>query len=207
VAHEIGHFLGFADDYSDVTNSAGEVVGNQPNEGRAGTLLANGVNIDQEIVDRLGDMVAEQLELLPCFNGTVQIVQEEQKENEQRTATLDLALAVSPDEGGQLTGTATGTFGLTGVYRSGGCEFTFGMSSDVTLELTASGSDDGPYSIDSVASQMLEQTQRQYLCGDPVDYTMRWEVLLGLDDVLFEDGYYRVSEDGLEAVLFYIGHE
>ena len=207
VAHEVGHFLGFADDYTDVTNSRGQVTGNRPNEGRSGTLLANGVNIDQEIVDRLGDMVAEQLELAPCFNGTVDIVQEEQQDTGERTATVNLALAVSPDENGRLTGLATGTFGLNGVYRSGGCEFSYGMSSDVSLDVTASGSGDGPYTVQSIAPQMIEETHRYYLCGDPVDYTMRWEVSLLVEDVLFEDGYYSASSEGSETVLFYIGHE
>jgi hypothetical protein len=169
--------------------------------------MANGVNIDQEIVDRLGDLVSEQVELPPCFNGTVEIVQQEQEQNEERTATLNLALSVSPDENGNLTGLATGTFDLTGVYRSGGCEFTFGMSSDVTLDLTASGSDDGPYTVESVTPRLMEQTQRKSLCGDPVDYTMQWEALLELEGIVFEDGYYSESGDGRDVVLFYVGHE
>lgn len=206
VAHELGHILGLTDDYTDVVNENGQTV-SVPNEGREGTLLDGGATIDQEIVDRLGDMVAEQLELPPCINGTVSIVQEETKDNEVRTATVDLALAVMPDESGKLTGTAVGSFGLEGIYRSGSCEFSFGMSADVNLELTARGSQDGPYTIESTTPQIVERTERKYLCSDPVDYTMRWEVSLGVDDVVFEDGYYSSSGDGVDTVLFYVGHE
>jgi hypothetical protein len=207
IAHEVGHILGLGDDYTDVVNSEGEVVGSEPKPGREGTLLDSGSSVDQEIVDRIGENAAEQLELPPCINGTVNIVQEETRDNEVRTATVDFAVAVAPDESGQMTGTATGAFGLNGVYSSGGCEFSFGTSADVSLELTASGSDDGPYTIQSSAPQIIERTQRYYLCSDPVDFTMRWEVSLKVEDVVFEDGYYSDSGEGLDVVLFYIGHE
>ena len=207
VAHEVGHFLGLTDDYSDVTNDQGQVTGSQANAGREGTLLANGANVDQEIVERLGDLVSEQLELTPCFQGTVSIVQEEQQDTGERTATLDLALSISPDEGGNLTGLATGNFSLSGVYRSGGCEFSYGMSAGIQLDLEAEGEDDGPYTVTATAPQTVEETQRFYLCNDAVDFTMRWEVSLEITDIVFEDGYYSKSEEGSDSVLFYFGHE
>ena len=206
-AHEVGHFLGLADDYSDVVNEQGAVTGSDPHDGREGTLLADGVDIDQEIVDRLGDLVSEQVDLPPCFQGTVSIVQEEQQDTGERTATLDLALSISPDEGGNLTGLATGTFSLSGIYRSGGCEFSYGMSAEVLLDLQAKGSDDGPYEVMAKNPQTIEETQRFYLCNDPVDFTMRWEVSLDIQDVVFEDGYYSKTEDGSDTVLYYFGHE
>ncbi len=205
VAHEVGHFLGLADDYTDVRNSRGQVTGSRPNEGRAGTLMAGGVNIDQEIVDRLGEMVSEQVELPPCFQGTVSIVQEEQIDSGERTATVDVALAISPDESGKLTGLATGSFSLSGVYRDGNCEFSYGMSADVQLEVEANGSDDGPYTIRARQPQIVEETQRYYLCNQAIDFTMRWEIYLDVSDIVFEDGYFAVSEPGLDVVLFYSG--
>lgn len=206
VAHEVGHFLGLSDDYTDVTNSQGQVTGSQVNPGRNGTLLANGVAVDQEIVDRLGDLAAEQVNLPPCIHGTVSIVQEEQQETGERTATLDLALFVSPDDGGNLTGLATGTFTLNGVYRRGECEFFYGMSDGgVQLDIVAEGSGDGPYTVSAKGSQLVEQTQRYYLCDEPVDFTSRWDVSLIIEDIIFEDGYFSEISEGYDVVLFHFG--
>jgi hypothetical protein len=204
VAHEVGHFLGLADDYTDTTNSRGQTV-SRPDPGRGGTLLANGPNVDQEIVDRLGDLIAENVSLPPCFQGTVSIIQEEQQDTGERTATLDLALSISPDEGDQLTGLATGSFSLSGVYRSGGCEFSYGMSASVQLDLTAEGEDDGPYTVTSKETERIEETQRFYLCDQAVDFTMRWDVSLDITDIIFEDGYFRETSDGDDIVLFHFG--
>jgi len=88
-------------------------------------------------------MVAEQLELPPCINGTVSIVQEETKDNEVRTATVDLALAVTPGRGRQADRNRVGSFGLDGSIAQAAASSAFGMSADVNLELTASGSQDG----------------------------------------------------------------
>ncbi len=60
VAHKVGHFLGLGDDYTDVEDEDGNVVGAEADEGREGTLMANHRQgsretwIDQELTDRLG---------------------------------------------------------------------------------------------------------------------------------------------------------
>lgn len=60
--HEIGHLLGLGDDYND--------QGALP--GREGTVMDHGRNFDQNIVDRIVDLVRQSgVELPECWTGTV----------------------------------------------------------------------------------------------------------------------------------------
>ena len=61
VPHEVGHLLGLDDDYTDVG-------GDKP--GREGTIMAGGEVVDQNIVDRLGELVGEVEDLPLCETWT-----------------------------------------------------------------------------------------------------------------------------------------
>jgi hypothetical protein len=65
VAHEFGHLLGFGDDYD---------ANGDPLPGREGTLMADGDFIDQNLVNRLADLVRDAGNALPeCWKGTANI--------------------------------------------------------------------------------------------------------------------------------------
>ena len=62
-AHELGHMLGFGDDYAN----------GGPLPGREGTLMDNGDFVDQNLVDRLADLVRDSGHRLPeCWEGTTE---------------------------------------------------------------------------------------------------------------------------------------
>jgi hypothetical protein len=64
-AHELGHLMGFGDDYG----PGGEAL-----PGRDGTLMDGGDLVDQNLVNRLGDLVRDSGQELPeCWKGTAQI--------------------------------------------------------------------------------------------------------------------------------------
>jgi len=211
VAHEVGHLLGLADDYTDVRDSSGKTVGVQSLPGRDGTFMDNyrrgtpSTWFDQELVDRLGEMAGIVEPLPPCFQGTVHIVQEDDLGGHTRRAILDVALAVDPNDAGELQGLATGTFDLEGRVTQGGCEFSYSTSVGVSLELSAAGEGDGPYTVTAKAPQRVEETQRHALCDTPVDLTIEWEIGLTIEDVFFDDGRYEFTDESTDIVLFYSG--
>lgn len=63
-AHELGHLMGFGDDYAN----------GEPLPGREGTLMNGGDLIDQNLVNRLADIVRNSGKRLPeCWEGTATI--------------------------------------------------------------------------------------------------------------------------------------
>ncbi len=70
-AHEVGHLMGLDDDYHDVQNSDG-TWSSQSNSGREGTLMDSGDKIDQNLADRLGDVIDKAgIKLPTCWTGTM----------------------------------------------------------------------------------------------------------------------------------------
>lgn len=67
IAHELGHLMGLGDDYTRVFEDGELVV--QPKPGREGTFMAQAAsrNIDQELVDRVGDLASRFVDLPPCL--------------------------------------------------------------------------------------------------------------------------------------------
>jgi hypothetical protein len=60
-AHELGHLMGFGDDYAN----------GEPLPGREGTLMDNGDLVDQNLVNRLADIARNSGKRLPeCWEGT-----------------------------------------------------------------------------------------------------------------------------------------
>lgn len=69
-AHETGHLLGLADDYRDVPADGGTRSESLP--GRNGTLMDSGDAIDQQLANRLGDIIAKAgIKLPTCWTGTM----------------------------------------------------------------------------------------------------------------------------------------
>jgi hypothetical protein len=202
-AHEVGHLLGLADDYDAIENDDGS-KSFKPLPGREGTIMARGTEIDQELADRIGDLVDNQLEMPPCIAGFLETSQEEQEGQRHSVSALDLIIEVKPDEQGEMKGTATGTFTLDGEVRDGSCSFTYGTAADVYLDLTADGSGDGPYTIQSTKSQFVQEVQRHYLCSQAYDVTIDWEILLARQGIVFEDAKYEVDDDDQHFVLTYL---
>jgi hypothetical protein len=70
-AHEVGHLMGLDDDYHDVQNGDG-TWSSQSNSGREGTLMDSGDTIDQNLADRLGDVIGQAgIKLPECWTGTL----------------------------------------------------------------------------------------------------------------------------------------
>lgn len=211
IAHEVGHLLGLADDYVNVLDSSGRVTGARSLPGRERTLMNNyrtgsaATWFDQKLVDRLGDMAGIVVELPPCFQGTVRFTQEDEQEGHPRRATVDVAVAVLAEESGEMKGRATGTFNLEGEVRQSGCSFTYSTSTAVDLELKAEGQGNGPYTVEAVADQVLDEVQRHYLCSDPVDLQLQWQIGLLVEDVVFRDGRYEYAGENSDILLYYIG--
>jgi hypothetical protein len=62
VAHEVGHLLGLGDDYIDVTNKDGVVIGSKDYPGRSNDTIMRSqwkTKVDQAIVDRIGKLVSK----------------------------------------------------------------------------------------------------------------------------------------------------
>lgn len=112
ISHEVGHLLGLGDDYTDTKDANGEVNGAKPVAGRAGTLMADGGGvIDQNIVDRVGELVEKAGKKLPtCWTGTVH----DDVVDNAGTAGIcsgpwDAAIKLTADGDGKLAGTMTTT--------------------------------------------------------------------------------------------------
>lgn len=208
VAHEVGHFLGLGDDYTDVLAADGSFDHSEELPGREGTMMANyhtnpEGRIDQSIVDRLGDLLEAQVDLPPCISGVFETTVRDDTEGHERTATLGLLVTIKPDDTGALLGQAEGVFRLEGSVEDGDCTFSYNMSTPVALDLQASGSGDGPFTIDAVSEQKVEEVQRHYLCDNPVDLSIDWDVGLNIEDIVFEHGSYEFHDDTTNIQLAY----
>jgi hypothetical protein len=74
VSHEVGHLLGLGDDYIDVKDANGKVTTSAPLPGRENTQMArsHSKNVDQALIDRIGDEVEKSGKKLPsCWTGTM----------------------------------------------------------------------------------------------------------------------------------------
>lgn len=138
-----------------------------------------------------------------CIRGTVRIEQEIEEGNKQERATLALSVAaVSGRPEGEPDGEATGSFSIEGTVEQGECRFAFGLEQEIELKLEISGEAPGPYRIESVAAQPVDETQRHYLCDQAIDMVFQWEVSLLLEDIAFDDeGNYDKAEEGFEVHL------
>jgi len=203
-AHEVGHLLGLADDYTTARGSDG-VVSFTPLSGRAGTLMARGTIVDEELVKRVGELVADHEELPPCILGVWESRQMKEEGIQTTTATVSAVVRVVPTDQGQLEGTVQGEFQLEGVAEEGGCQFNYSAGMVVDLELSVEGEDDGPYSFDAKAPNELDEIQRHYLCEQAIDLTLDWDVSFNFDGIEFTDGQYidDQGEDG-RLVLTYL---
>ncbi len=185
-AHEVGHLFGSPDEYG--TNWDWE---EGPNPGREGTLMADNTPvIDSEVVNNiLQNAFPEGDDLLPvCIRGTYHQEVNDEKDGNPRRALLDLTLDIQPEPGGQLQGTARGSFSVSGTVTEGDCSFSWSKEADIDLDLTVTGSGDGPYSIQDELPVIVEETQRHYLCAQAVDLTIEWTVGLSLEDATFDEG-------------------
>lgn len=209
VAHEVGHFLGLGDDYVDVYDEEGNRTGFRENSGREGTIMANYRSnpkgrIDQEIVDRLGDLLEEHEELPPCIEGFwEESIDRQHSAGHTSTGEVFFFIELEPNDAGELEGTATGTFELVGRLERGGCQFDYSTGVDIEFELEVSGSGDGPYTIQSSETRNVHEVQRHYLCDQPFDVTIDWDIGLSFEDVVFEEGHWETEEEKVRVVLTY----
>ncbi len=209
VAHEVGHLIGLGDDYTDPATGGGR--GSVPLEGRQRTLMSvyqqgtPSTWIDQDLVNRLGDLAGQELNLPPCIQGSVLLRQRNDTQGHSRMGELDLIVFVRPEADGQLRGEASGTFTLTGEVEEGGCSFSYGTSAQVELELKASGNGDGPFRIEALEGQSVEEMQTNFLCSQQVALTIDWDVTLLLEGIRFQDACYEKRESQEESLFWYLG--
>lgn len=107
-AHEFGHLLGFGDD-----------VGRfgVPLPGREGTLMDNGDEIDQVLIDRLNDVVRDSGKKLPeCWEGTITGTSTALRGPCDVRYEGEITIVASDDGTATLEGTITTT-------GTGGCPF------------------------------------------------------------------------------------
>ncbi len=165
-----------------------------------------GLRIPAEVhhlVQEPGDLLETQVDLPPCISGVFETTVRDDTEGHQRTATLGLFVTIKPDDTGALQGQAEGMFKLEGSVQDGDCAFSYNTSAPVTLDLKASGSGDGPFTIDAVSEQKVEEVQRHYLCNDPIDLSIDWDVGLNIEDIVFAHGSYEFHDDTTNIQLAY----
>ncbi len=116
VAHEVGHLIGLADDYTDIKDANGKVTGSKPLPGRENTEMASSgsENIDQVLIDRIGKIVENAGQKLPkCWTGTMTSSSNDtvtaQGGGLVCSATWATALKLTVAADATLTGTATTT--------------------------------------------------------------------------------------------------
>jgi hypothetical protein len=108
-AHETGHLLGLGDDY--VRQPDGGI---EPLPGREGTLMGGGDMIDQELVNRLGDIAAKSGQKLPaCYTGTLTFSVLQPVPSGRQLLDYTADVVVAPAARGKLEGSVRGTYTQT----------------------------------------------------------------------------------------------
>jgi len=185
-AHEGGHLFGAPDEYyRDIDDVR------RPNPGRERTLMSSADPfIDMSIVNNiLQNAFPEHDQQLPgCIQGTYFQRIEKQEGDLEETATVSFEISLEATPGGELKGTAIGEFNLGGTYKvDDECGFGFSLSSPIELDVTATGSSPGPYTIEADLPILVEETQRHSSCDQAIDLVLDWEVGLNIVDVIFGD--------------------
>lgn len=185
-AHEGGHLFGAPDEYFRDFDGEG-----QPNPGRELTLMGTADPfIDMGTVNNILQNAFPDYDLtLPgCIQGTYHQVVDESGGDLERTAVLDLEIELEGTPEGEIQGTAVGEFSLGGTYRKDDdCGFGYSLAEDIELDLTATGSGAGPYTIEADLPILVEETQRHMFCDQAIDLVLEWEVSLTIEDVVFGD--------------------
>ena len=129
-AHEFGHLLGFGDDYRQ---------SGLPIPERNGTLMDNGERIDQNLFDRLGDVIDDSGTELPCS----QTWQAKAHVDTDQTLPSGDECRVTGDAEGELTVAADGTIsGSLAAVETEHCTFGFDRTrSGLVLALHGTASD------------------------------------------------------------------
>jgi hypothetical protein len=130
-AHEFGHFLGFGDDYR---------LSGLPIPGRQGTLMDHGDRVDQNLMDRLADIVRESgTELPECqvWQGSIDV------QTHQTLASGDTCQQTGDATGELVVGAGGRISGTLDVVETETCSFGFDRTrseSALALEGTVSPS-------------------------------------------------------------------
>ena len=111
-AHELGHLMGLGDDFTRVLEDGELVV--RPKPGREGTFMAEAAsaNIDQELVDRIGDLASRFVDLPPCLYARFEWhFRTPQDRGSGRLEVAEISLGLGKDKGkdGELEGDGTHT--------------------------------------------------------------------------------------------------
>lgn len=127
LGHEIGHFMGLGDDV-EVGEEDGEEV-KQPKSGREGTFMTMGpevadVNIDQDLIDRIGRLVGQVIDLPACriraANTSERVALVHDGGAQGRTVYRgNVEIRAQDNERGDLNGLATLTFDQDGQITVG----------------------------------------------------------------------------------------
>ena len=183
-AHEGGHLFGAPDEY--FRSIDGE---QQPNPGREQTLMgAADPFIDMGIVNNILQNAFPDYDLtLPgCIQGTFYQVVDESGGDLERVAVLSLEIMLEGTPAGEIRGTATGDFSLGGTYKKDDeCGFGYSLDEAIELDVSATRSGDGSYTIEAGLPILVEETQRHAFCEQAIDLVLEWEVGLTIEDVLF----------------------
>lgn len=122
--HEVGHLLGFGDDYDHETGD--------PIDGRGETFMGTGGTVDQTLVDRLAKLIEDSGTKLPeCWKGTWR------EENEAGRSDGNFTLTVAPD--GVVRGEGTGTQVVTAGGKANYSVTISGTRDEDAFHLTFSG--------------------------------------------------------------------
>jgi hypothetical protein len=107
-AHEFGHLLGLSDDYTSINGPDGSFDHAEAKPGRAGTIMEPGLEIDQNIVDRLVSLLSKTNKLPSCWQGTEHMNLAISGPGCSVTVDGTLRMVVSGE--GKVSGTAKGSW-------------------------------------------------------------------------------------------------
>lgn len=178
-AHEAGHLFGAPDEY---------IEGNGSLPGRDGSVMSDNIPwVDAYTVNNILQRATGQAQPPPpsCIRGTTYHEVTETDNGHERTGFLTLEVELMPGAEGEVRGTAVGEFTLAGIVEEGGCSFAYSTEAPIALDLVATGSGSGPYTIESELPIFIDEVQRHSLCSDPVDLVIEWEVSLDIPNVSF----------------------